>query len=288
MTPEVPDKRTDDERATVGEQLRQAREHAHLSIVQAAQQLHLDRGVLEALEANRFDNLGAPVFAKGHLRKYATHLGLDINDLLAGYYQSASRPELPPLVTNHETILNSSNTLRNVGILFAVLAAALIIVGVYWWLGWSEDSPTARVVRPQEAPLAEDTSGSDTVPDLPQRSAELVGNSASDEPAAAPQNLEESQGVATPAPVLPSSADELTLRLEFTNDSWVEIEDANGRRLFYGLGRAGVVEEMDGVAPIDVLVGDVFAVSLTVDGERWAIPGELRPGRTARFVVTPR
>ena len=103
-----------------------------------------------------------------------------------------------------------------------------------------------------------------------------------------PQNLEESQGVATPAPVLPSSADELTLRLEFTNDSWVEIEDANGRRLFYGLGRAGIVEEVDGVAPIDVLVGDVSAVSLTVDGERWVIPGELRPGRSARFVVTPR
>ena len=43
----------------------------------------LDRS--RRIEANRFDALGAPVYAKGHLRKYATLLGLSPETVIARY-----------------------------------------------------------------------------------------------------------------------------------------------------------------------------------------------------------
>ncbi len=57
-----------------GELLRRERERRMLSLQRAAEDLHLDTVTVEAIESDRFQALGAPVYAKGHLRKYATLL----------------------------------------------------------------------------------------------------------------------------------------------------------------------------------------------------------------------
>jgi len=62
--------------ATPGEYLQQERERKGLSVQQAAENLHLDTWVINAIETNKFSDLGAPVYAKGHLKKYAALLGL--------------------------------------------------------------------------------------------------------------------------------------------------------------------------------------------------------------------
>ncbi len=61
----------DDEGPMAGERLRQARHEQQISVLEVAKELHLDEPKVRALERNEFDVLGAPVFAKGHLRKYA-------------------------------------------------------------------------------------------------------------------------------------------------------------------------------------------------------------------------
>ncbi len=60
-----------------GARLRIEREAQGMSHQQAAESLNLDTMVLAHLEANDFAALGAPVFVKGHLRRYTTMLGLD-------------------------------------------------------------------------------------------------------------------------------------------------------------------------------------------------------------------
>ena len=59
----------------IGETLRAARESHGLSLDTAAAQLRSDARVVEALEHGRFGELGPPVFARGHLLRYATLLG---------------------------------------------------------------------------------------------------------------------------------------------------------------------------------------------------------------------
>ena len=59
-----------------GPMLRRARESRGLTPQQAAEQLNLDVSVVEALERDDLAALGAPVFAKGHLRRYGAMLGL--------------------------------------------------------------------------------------------------------------------------------------------------------------------------------------------------------------------
>ena len=55
----------------IGARLRAAREKRGLTLLQAAERLHLDVRVVEALEAGDFAALGADVYVRGHLRRYA-------------------------------------------------------------------------------------------------------------------------------------------------------------------------------------------------------------------------
>ena len=60
---------------SIGERLRAGRERSGLSIPAAAEKLHLDPKVIEALEADRFAEVGASVYVRGHLKRYADFVG---------------------------------------------------------------------------------------------------------------------------------------------------------------------------------------------------------------------
>ncbi len=68
--------------AGIGEALRSTRERRGLSIDQVAQDTRISPRFLEALEAEQFDELPAPVYVRGFLRSYASYLRLDAQPLL--------------------------------------------------------------------------------------------------------------------------------------------------------------------------------------------------------------
>lgn len=61
--------------ATYGGQLAAARLRKGISLAQVAEQLRLSVESIEALEADRHDELGPQVYVRGHLRRYAEFLG---------------------------------------------------------------------------------------------------------------------------------------------------------------------------------------------------------------------
>jgi cytoskeletal protein RodZ len=67
----------------IGIELRQAREARGLSLDQVQKATRIKRVFLEAIEAGRLDELPGPVQARGFIRSYASHLGLDPDALLA-------------------------------------------------------------------------------------------------------------------------------------------------------------------------------------------------------------
>ena len=81
-----------------GQRLAIARRENDISIAEISKELHLDEPKVQALEENLFDQLGAPVFAKGHLRKYAELVGVPTDDILADYYKLNRSTGAPPVV----------------------------------------------------------------------------------------------------------------------------------------------------------------------------------------------
>ena len=63
-----------DASAALGQRLKAEREKMGLSLQKAADELHLDRWVVEALESGDYSRIGPAIYARGHLKHYAARL----------------------------------------------------------------------------------------------------------------------------------------------------------------------------------------------------------------------
>jgi cytoskeleton protein RodZ len=71
--------------ASPGARLRAAREALGLSIEEVADRLRLNEALVLAMEEDRFGLLGAPVFARGHLKNFAALVGAPEREVLAEF-----------------------------------------------------------------------------------------------------------------------------------------------------------------------------------------------------------
>jgi cytoskeleton protein RodZ len=95
-------------------------------------------------------------------------------------------------------------------------------------------------------------------------------------------------GAPLAAPGLPptearSAATELQLR--FSTDSWTEVYDADGRRLFYNLAAAHTERTLAGKAPLRVVLGSARGVDVSINGRSAEIPESALHRDVAEFVV---
>ena len=261
--------------AVGGERLALARREQQISVLEVAKELHLDEPKVRALERNEFEVLGAPVFAKGHLRKYAQLVGVDQDDVFSDYYQLTRAEKMPPIVVGRTKVRRELSP----GPWIAAIITTLVVAAAYWWVAVREPATPPASTAPSEEPAldpAPATSVEDetvvlatAVPDeTPQEPAEAAGSAAPPEPA--PENLAEG---------------EIRLTLAFSGDCWTEISDANGRRMFFGMGRASRNVELTGPAPFTVLLGNADNVTLRVNDSPYVIPASSRSNRTARLTI---
>jgi len=265
--------------ASPGARLRREREVRGLTQQEAAERLTLDVSVVVALEANDFVALGAPVFAKGHLRRYATLLELPADEMLGAYERSKGQPEQPTLVPKSRFEMMPVRSPPKwplvlgggVAFLFAAALAAYVSAnGLH--LPWSADAPSDG-----------ETVAAGTTP-------ESSTASAARGPLAAATPATDAATASVPAASAASAtlpAGQVNLQLRFAADSWVEIYDGTGKAVLYDLGKRGSERTVIAVAPLSVTIGNAPAVSVAVNG-RAVTPPALPPGQTvARFGVGP-
>ena len=115
----------------IGVRLRAARERLGLTLAQAAEKLHVDPKSLIALEAENFDSFGAPVFARGHIRRYSELVG-ERSDELVATYNETTRAALP--ILSRLPSADPFADLRKFAVpaLFALIG--LVLCGVVWWI----------------------------------------------------------------------------------------------------------------------------------------------------------
>jgi len=263
---------------TIGERLRAGRERAGLSVAAAAEKLHLDPKVIEALEADRFAELGASVYVRGHLRRYGDFVGEAGAELVGNYTAREARPA-PPDLTQVPHPEHRSDPRRLVTPLVGLACAAVLMLAIWWVLSGSHSrADKSAESQTLAAPVEQAVSAPASATTVPANHA-AVPDSAPATPAA------------TAAPVTqPKREDnaavrETRLRLELGNDSWVEVYDARGERLFYDVASSGSVQSVSGRGPLRVVLGNAAAVTVEVDGQKREIPANAIDGEGARFVV---
>ncbi len=272
---------------SVGEQLKSARLAQGRELRVVANTLHLDLATILAIEADDQHNLPATIFVQGYIQNYAHLLDIPAKPLLALYKQHApTEPELDLRGPKNKGKLVRPDkvmrfTRRRSPLLPFVIFLGLILAGITWWL-WPQSfspQPVASGVEEHVMLIPEDGGISTikttvTTTNETAKSPEVAVAEDKPEPIAEP---EIPAVVETPEP-LPQAVevaldrvvlDKLVIGSE--KDSWIEIFDADNKRVMYRLLRGGQSREIEGVAPFSVLLGYAHDVELSINGEAFDV-----------------
>ena len=251
-----------------GSLLKQAREQAGLSLDQVSSQLRMPARVLQSLENEDWQKLGAPVFVRGQLRSYARLLKVDIEP----YLQQAQLQSIRPAeLVSHNHTPQYQRVMESVGrrVVYVVITAA---IAVPVWMA------TQSHMGGQSAP----TASLDVIPSSETATsgvAQVAGpdQAVASKPQAAPY-------VASLTPPL-SRGNKNLLTLRMSGDSWVQIHAPDGSNVEKGLLKAGTERSFE-VAQIGrVVLGNASAVEVQQSGSTVDMTPYKR-ANVARFTVS--
>lgn len=114
-----------------GARLRAAREARGLSIQDVAERLRLNAALVLAMEEDRLALLGAPVYARGHLRNYAVLVGAPEQEIMAGCdVEVVPQPSFLPALDLKPKVRSHARWAWPVA---AVLLAIAVVAAFWWW-----------------------------------------------------------------------------------------------------------------------------------------------------------
>jgi cytoskeletal protein RodZ len=208
---------------------------------------------LEAMEADRFDLLPAPIFAKGFLREYARYVGLSPDEVVNHYLavHQTEQVEQP----GDATLLAMERKRRKKGKgwtwgLFLLLAGALLLalVALVSWLVERRSDEPAVTAPPQVV---------------------------------SPQPV--SQSVAAPPPVVPETPKTpLEVTLDFSSDCWVRVI-VDGKPSIEEQRVQGESLQLGAQESIAVKLGNAAAADIQVNG--YPFEFDKTPGKVVELVI---
>ena len=231
-----------------GERLANKRSEKELTINQVAREIKIEPRVIEMIENNDFESIGAPVFVKGYLRQYSELVGLDPDLIIEKYSAINSIEDSPPIV--NDSVDQISKYVLTPKIILIAIFVILISFGVLATVfGIFGNNETVVIKMETEA-----------------ESQESLLISTSNEFFTA-ENL-------------------MNLTISFSDLCWTEIFDANGERLFFGLGDQDREVNIDGVPPFDVMLGAADnLLEIKLEGREYNVVDSIRRGEVLRFKV---
>jgi len=155
-----------------GHLLREAREERGYSQKEVARDLHLTSKVIDALEESNFDIIPSSLFARGYIRSYARHLGLDGQALVAEFDAVYGVPNQnkKPMPGVHQLGQQSKPGDTWVKLISIIFVIGLVVASVLWWQHQNGGSMLQRlnnvtlsntVTEPVVESLGEDDNSSD-------------------------------------------------------------------------------------------------------------------------------
>jgi len=291
---------------TVGEILHNKRKEIGLSLDEITEKLNLDSYLIELLENNDYEKFKVETYLKGYLRAYAKVLGIDGDRIIKLYKES--NPEKEPEILPDVKPKNQKNSGdRSVKLFSYILGLTIVLSMLIWYQKNIMIKPDVNenYIGNIELNKNNEINGVDTsykiiihsdywqwpIDNISERYRESGSNDQSKslknekiqdelkEDVIQEQVLETEE-----SPVYETQQSADTVVLDLRRDSWVEVYDREGNRLFLDLARGGKNYIINGNSPFDILLGAANEVSVEFNGSIVNIEPYTRYG-IARFTL---
>ncbi|MCV6627602.1 MAG: DUF4115 domain-containing protein [Cellvibrionaceae bacterium] len=285
--------------------IRYAREQQGMSDEQLAAELKISKAKLATLEGDDFDAVGTATFVRGYLRNAARVLQID-PAILLGEYEMCVGSTKQKIEQAAEVEPSVKPDKRPQWLLPAGGLAGLLLLWVIVASLLGDDSPEAQntadtaaepsQVQPETAEPAINAATTEvqTSPTGPgQGSADIgriIAQSQNPQPQTslapareektAAETLAEEQRQSQQAQLAQRqqteqqqalSPDESVLQFSFSEECWLEVRDNSGERQFSGVKAAGDSLRVEGEAPFNLRIGNVYAMRLKVNGKDYPL-----------------
>ena len=267
-----------------GSSLREAREEAGLSLSDVAQSLLISEDIVNAIENSQIEKLPSATFVIGYIRSYARLLNITADDVIESYNKSipvdTQVPVTPFVAEEQQDAGNKATTV--------IIVLIVLLLTLAWWfqLDTTPDqeksyiqSDTIDVVDQVELAHEEDVISANTQEPFVDPEITIDQELSDTSQLSDKKSLKE----LTDAPA--ANLDELVLSAN--GESWCEIFDSTGKRLFYRLIKKGNREVLYGKAPFKVFLGNASKISIetnntTVDFSHLIVANK----NVANFVIS--
>lgn len=261
---------------TTGGRLRQARENMGLSQQVVAERLCLKVSTVRDIEDDQANPNVASTFLRGYIRSYARLVHL-------------SEEELMPMITKQTPIKTSkvapiqSFSLSKIrkkrdgwlmGFTWLILFVVIGLTGAWWWQNHqAQQQDIANMVNQSSAELSQN--GDATTTAVPLDTGQLPPS---------PQSTAVPVTSAVPQAGTADSDDNV-LVMNFTDDCWLEVFDAGGKKLFRGIQHGGTRMNLTGLVPYKLKIGAPAAVQVQYQGKSVDLRQFIQSNQIARLTV---
>lgn len=245
---------------TVGANLRAARDEAGIPIEDLSRATRIRAQLLRQIESDEFGACGGAVYARGHIRSIATHLGLDPAPFLADFEREHGVESGPRAreIFERPVVAKPERTGPNWTAAMTVAAAVLLVVALISVFN-SKPAPTGERLANPTVESPSPSAAPSIAPPGPEPSVDPLAG------------LVKAGGV--------------FVRVRIVNSrSWVAAV-ADGKQVFGRTLAAGAVVDFQATRLIRLTLGNAGAVQLIVNGRDLGTPGG--PGAVIRAEFGP-
>jgi cytoskeleton protein RodZ len=299
-----------------GQILKQARERANLSSQDIADRMKLKKALIEDIEQDNYDINLSLTFVRGYLKLYAKHVQVNEAEILSAFESlSTQKKEPAKLQSFSRRVANQANDDKLMLVTYLIVTAVIALVVIWWFQQSSTDSTTIpnvnnlpesvspevipQVVLPLEIAVTRDTETLIPAPldeNMPiddsgiatskVELAQVVEDNVTDGQPISAEGLDDTSNVVVVADVIDTSLTEtaaaVDLIFEFSGDCWMNLSDATGENIAFGVKVKGRVMPVSGIPPFVVTLGAPEVVQIRYAGEPLDM-SFLPSGRIAKF-----
>jgi len=305
-----------------GQILKEARERADLSTKDIADKMKLKKSLIEDIEQDNYDINISLTFIRGYLKLYAKHVRVEESVVLKAYESLSTQKKEPvKLQSFSRRIANQANDDKLMLVTYLIVAAVLALVVIWWFQQSSTDTTTDSNVNSYPEAVTEELTQDVVAQDVPpleevlSSDAETLITGAADEnvsiddPVAvvpkvvvqpiieqhsidnqsiAQEMLDDTNNLPILADVIETTVTDtdtaapVELIFEFSGDCWMNLADATGENIAFGVKVKGRVMPVTGIPPFVVTLGAPEVVNIRYAGE-FIDMSFLPTGRIAKF-----
>jgi len=264
-----------------GLMLSEARKKLSLSKEDVSNRLNFRTNLVNEIEQDIFEPMLPATFNRGYLRNYAKLVAVDIDEVLSAY-DKLSLAEVQRSEMQSFSNLTEKQAEHSRIMWFSYLITALLFgLMVLWWLQEPE-LPVNLVDKPKQgeqiASKVIDIVDVNVVKKTVEAAELSVGSSITASPVNeaklearlesqinAQINAQSQTKVNTETELVPDIS---TAVFTFSGDCWVNIFDANGERIAWGVKKLGYVMTVTGKVPLKVTLGKPELATIVFNGKQ--------------------